>query len=351
MHPSAKPFGTTKDGAPAYLYELKNRNGLIARLTNHGATLVQLHLPGRDGEVADVVLGFDDVSGYQSDSNQYFGCTTGRVANRIANGRFTIEGKSYTLAINNAPNHLHGGAGRSLDKVLWDADPGQGSGGPKVEFTYTSPHMEEGYPGNLQIKVTYTLTHQDELRIEYEAVTDKVTPVNLTNHAYWNLAGAGSGTILDHTLQIAAARFTPTDDSLIPIGTLRSVLGSALDLQKPTRVGAGIAHLTPTPAKGYDHNFALDNHDGNVQFAARLRDPGSGRIMEVHTTEPGLQFYSGNFLKGDTGKGGLAYEHRSALCLEAQKFPDSPNQRNFPDVFLKPGDTYRQTTVHRFSVQ
>jgi len=351
MNSTVQPFGTTKDGTAVSLYELKNKNGLVARLTNFGATIVQLHLPDKAGQMADVIQGFDDVSGYQSDANQYFGCTVGRVANRTAKGEFTIEDKAYSLAINNEPNHLHGGKDRSLDKVVWQAEPVSAKDGPAIVFTYTSPDMEEGYPGNLQIKVTYTLTETDELRIDYEATTDKLTPVNLTNHAYWNLAGAGSGSILDHVVQIAAARYTPTDDTLIPLGTLRSVIGSVLDLQKPTRIGAGIAHLTPTAALGYDHNFALDKYDGSLQFAARLQDPSSGRTMEILTTEPGLQFYSGNFLKGDTGKAGKVYGHRYALCLEAQKYPDGANQRNFPNVFLAPGETYRQTTVHRFSVE
>lgn len=349
--PMNEPFGTTKDGTDVYLYELKNEHGLVARLTNFGATLVQMHIPDKSGQLADVIQGFDDVSGYQSAANQYFGCTTGRVANRIAKGRFTIDGKTYELAINNEPNHLHGGAERSLDKVVWEAFPVSSTDGPAIGFTYTSPHMEEGYPGNLKIQVTFTLTHDDELRIEYQANTDQLTPVNLTNHAYWNLAGAGSGTILDHRLMIGARRYTPTDDTLIPTGTLRSVEGSVLDFQKPTRIGDGIENLTPTAALGYDHNFALDKFDGSLQFAARLVEPKSGRVLEIHTTEPGLQFYSGNFLKGDKGKGGKTYGHRYALCLEAQKYPDGANQRNFPNVFLAPDETYRQTTVHRFSAQ
>ena len=351
MNLPVQPFGITKDGTSVSLYELQNQNGLRAKLTNFGATLVQMHLPDKAGNFVDVVQGFDDVTGYQSAANQYFGCTTGRVANRTAKGQFQIDGKTYKLAINNEPNHLHGGAERSLDKVVWQAQDASSDAGPAIRFTYTSPHLEEGYPGNLAISVVYTLTHSNELRIDYQATTDQITPVNLTNHAYWNLSGAGSGTILDHQLQLGASKYTPTDDTLIPIGTLRSVIGSALDMQKPTRIGDGIDSLTHTAALGYDHNFALDQHDGALQFAARLRDPKSGRVMEIHTTEPGLQFYSGNFLKGDKGKGGKTYGHRYALCLEAQKFPDGANQRNFPNVYLAPGETYKQTTVHKFSAQ
>ena len=345
-------FGQTADGQAVDAYVLQNVHGLSAKLSTLGATLVQMKTPCRRGMSADVVLGFDDAAGYQdAESNQYFGCTTGRVANRIAKGKFTLDGKEYTLAVNNDPNHLHGGAKRSLDKVLWAAEPVRSEQAVGVKFTYSSPDGEEGYPGKLDLSVTYTLTNDNELRIEYTASSDAPTPINLTNHAYWNLAGEGSPTVLDHVLELNADRYTPTDDTLIPTGDLRSVKYTALDFTKPTVVGARLSQVEATPAMGYDHNFVLNQATpGELSFAARLTDPKSGRVMEVFTTEPGIQLYTGNFLKGQIGKGGKAYPHRSALCLEAQHFPDSINKPAFPNTVLKPGETYTQTTVHRFSV-
>lgn len=346
MQNLGEPFGTTAGGTAVQLYQLRNKQGLIAKITNYGATLVEMHTPDRNGILADVILGFESVAGYQSDANQYFGCTTGRVANRIAKGKFTIDGEPYTVAVNNGPNHLHGGVHRSLDKVVWRGRDVSGPDGPALEFTYTSPDGEEGYPGALACKVVYTLTHANELRIDYQATSDAATPVNLTNHAYWNLAGAGSGTIHDHELQIAADSYTPTDDTLIPTGFIMPVSG-ALDLRQPTRIGAGIEEMSKTAAAGYDHNYVLRPGSG-LRFAARLRDPGTGRTLTIHTTEPGIQFYSGNFLKGDRGKDGRTYGHRGALCLETQHYPDSVNHKTFPSVVLRPGSTYRHTTVHRF---
>jgi len=348
-------FGSTLDGQEVQLYTLRNRKGLVAKITNYGATLVEMHVPDRKGNMADVILGFDDVAGYETrvgdNENQYFGCTTGRVANRIKEGKFTLDGKTYQLAVNNGPNHLHGGVNRSLDKVIWNATPKEGADGPSVRFTYTSPDGEEGYPGKLYIAVTYTLTHANELRISYYAQTDKATPVNLTNHAYWNLGGAGSPTVLLHELTINADKYTPVDNTLIPTGAIAPVAGTDLDFTSAHVIGERIDSLIKTEAMGYDHNFVLNNQSGKLALAARLKDPASGRVLEISTTEPGIQFYSGNFLKGQKGKGGKEYKLRSACCLETQHYPDSINQPNFPSVVLRKGAIYRHVTVHKFSAE
>jgi len=346
-------FGTTRDGARAQLFVLRNKNGLVASVTDYGATLVNMMVPDQNGDFADVVLGFDDVSGYQSDANQYFGCTTGRVANRIAKGRFEINGREFVLAVNNGPNHLHGGVARSLDKVMWQATPLDGQ---TVRFTYVSPAGEEGYPGELSVEVTYSLSDRNELRFEYRAHTDAPTPVNLTNHAYWNLAGHGQGTILDHELQVNASRFTPTDDTLIPTGDLAFVAGSPLDFQYRRPIGTRIGEVEGDPTMGYDHNLVID-HDAGPRVpivAAELYHPDSGRKMTILTDQPGLQLYTGNFLDGQQGKGGAIYRKNGAVCLEAQAFPDAIHQRGrggWPDVVLHPGELYRQTTIHRFGRQ
>lgn len=345
-----KPFGKTADGEAVSQFTLTNANGVIVRLISRGATIQQIHVPDRNGKLADVVNGFDDVAGYEGEGNQYFGCTTGRVCNRIAKGRFALDGKEYSLAINNEPNHLHGGAKRSLDKVVWKGKPIDSKQGQSVAFSYTSPDGEEGYPGTLKITVRYVLTNKNALHINYRATTDKATPVNLTNHAYFNLAGSGSETVLDHELQIHADKYTPTDDTLIPTGKIESVKGTPLDFRKSTRIGARIESLTDTAALGYDHNFVLNNQSGNPAVAAVLTDPSSGRVLTVRTDEPGLQFYSGNFLNGQSGKGDSKYAHRSALCLEDQHYPDSINQPSFPSVVLKPNETYSKRTVYEFSV-
>lgn len=351
------PFGKTKAGKKAKLYTLSNQNGVVAKLSTRGATLVQLHVPDKDGKAADVILGFDDVAGYESDGNQYFGCTTGRVANRIAKGKFTLDGKEYTLATNNDPNHLHGGAERSLDKVIWkasefafEAEDGKTTGSG-IKFRYVSPDGEEGYPGTLIITVTYTLDNHNQITIKYTAKTDKATPVNLTNHAYFNLAGAGSETVLNHTLKLNCSKYTPTDDTLIPTGKLADVKGTELDFTKSEVIGKRIKSLIETPSLGYDHNFVIDGHDGKLREAAELHDPESGRVLTVLTTEPGIQFYSGNFLFGQTGKGGKEYPLRSAVCLETQHFPDSVNQPDFPSTILKPGETYKHTCIYKFSTK
>lgn len=350
-------FGKTKSGKKAMLYTLANQNGVTAKLSTRGATLVQLCVPDKNGKTADVILGFDNVSGYESDGNQYFGCTTGRVANRIAKGKFTLDGKEYSLATNNDPNHLHGGAERSLDKVIWKAsefafqsEDGKTTGSG-IKFRYSSPDGEEGYPGKVDINVTYTLDNHNQIKIVYSAKTDKATPLNLTNHAYFNLGGAGSKTVLDHKLKLNCSKYTPTDDTLIPTGKLADVKDTELDFTTSEVIGKRIKSLIETPSLGYDHNFVIDGHDGKLREAAELHDPKSGRVLTVLTTEPGIQFYSGNFLFGQEGKSGKEYPLRSAVCLETQHFPDSVNQPNFPSTILKPGKTYAHTCVYKFSTK
>lgn len=344
-------FGKTADGKTVHAYTLTNDNGMVAKLITRGATLTELHVPDKDGALADVVLGFDDVASYESERNQYFGTTTGRVANRIADAMFTLEGKTYKLFANNGDNHLHGGNGRSLDKVIWEAEPRDTRFGPGVRFTYTSPDGEEGYPGNLEITVTYVLTSDNRLAIRYRATTDKATPVNLTNHSYFNLSGAGSETVLDHVLTLHADRFTPTDDELIPTGEIESVEGTPLDFRKPTALGERIEDLIETPYKGYDHNMVLNGEAGEIREIAVLKDPKSGRVMTTSTDQPGVQLYSGNFLFGQEGKGGKTYPLRSAVCLETGHYPDSVHHENFPSIILQPGETYQQTCVYSFSAE
>ncbi|MEC9092257.1 MAG: aldose epimerase family protein, partial [Planctomycetota bacterium] len=351
--PKAEPFGKTKDGTPVEVYTLKSSKGLVAKIMTRGATLTELHLPDQKGNVEDCVLGFDDVSGYESEGNQYFGCTTGRVCNRIANGKFTLEGKEYTLATNDDPNHLHGGKEKSLDKVVWKARSWSGEKMSGVTLTYTSPDGEEGYPGNLSVKVVYSVPKDaNNLSIAYTATTDQATPVNLTNHAYFNLAGAGQKTVLNHLLRINADHYTPTDKTLIPTGKIAKVEGTDVDFRKMVRIGKRVKNFDDKPEIGYDHNFVLNakGQDQKMVFAAALRDPKSGRMLRIKTTEPGIQFYSGNFLKGQEGKGGKTYAHRSAICLETQHYPDSINQPKFPSTGLKPGAEYKSQTILQFSV-
>ncbi len=351
--PQSVSFGNSKDGHNVQLYTIENANGLQAKVMTRGATLVQLHVPDRAGKSADVVLGFDNVSGYESDQNQYFGCTAGRVCNRIAKGQFQLDGQEYSLAINNDPNHLHGGAERSFDKVIWAARPFENDRGQGVAFTYESPDGEEGYPGKLAATVTYFVPKEGtSISIRYEATTDKATPVNLTNHAYFNLGGHGSDTILDHMLRINADKYTPVDDTLIPTGVLATVEGTVLDLRKPVKIGEGIGELVGTAALGYDHNFVLNPpEDGQLmRLAAVLSDKLSGRTLRISSTQPGVQFYSGNFLMGQTGKEGKTYAHQSACCLETQHFPDSVNQAKFPNTILKPGEKFASHTLLNFSV-
>lgn len=347
----AKPFGQTRSGQTVHLHTVGN-DQLTARITEYGATLVQLHVADRLGKMDDVVLGWDDVSGYESDQNQYFGCTTGRVCNRIAKGSFHLDGKTYNLAVNNGPNHLHGGVARSLSKVIWTVRPFRNPNGQGLECSYNSPDGEEGYPGNLSVKVVYFVPKNEAvLKIDYSAKTDKRTPVNLTNHSYFNLAGAGAATVLDHLLKLNADGYTPVDDTLIPNGKIQPVKGTPLDFRQPRKIGESIAQLVTTPTLGYDHNFVLNEPESgqNLRLAAELTDPKSGRLMQVRTTEPGVQFYSGNFLMGQTAKGGKTYAHQSAVCLETQHFPDSVNQKDFPTTILDPSKEFLSSTEFRFS--
>ena len=352
--PVSEPFGKTKDGQAVELYTLKNSTGLVAKVMTRGATLVQLHVPDKDGKAADVILGFDDVTGYESEDNQYFGCTTGRVCNRIAKGKFTLEGTEYTLAINNEPNHLHGGLDKSLDKLVWKASPYSNEKGQGVKFTVTSPDGDEGYPGTLEITVSYYVPNDtNSISISYTAITDKATPVNLTNHAYFNLAGEGSETVLKHSLRINADNYTVSDDTMIPTGEIAPVEGTDLDFRERTVIGKRIESIGKTAAIGYDHNFVLNAREEGktMTLAAIVVEKESGRRMRVMTTEPGIQFYSGNFLKGQKGKGGKTYAHRSALCLETQHYPDSVNHENFPTTILKPGEKYESKTTYTFEIE
>ncbi len=351
-----KSFGKLPDGREAHLYTLQNAKGLRADITNYGGTVVSLFVPDRDGKLADVSLGFDDVAKYAAKS-PYFGALIGRYGNRIAHGKFTLDGKTYQLPLNDHPGDikcsLHGGD-KGFDKVLWEARQTTIDGNPALVLTYVAKDGEMGYPGNLTAEVTYTVTDKNELRIDYKATTDKATPVNLTNHTYFNLNGEGNGTILDHVLMIRAKKTTPVNAGLIPTGKLAKVKGTPFDFTKPTAIGARIDQQDEQLkfGGGYDHNWALDNQSGKLELAATLHEPKSGRFMEILTTEPGLQFYSGNFLDGTlTGRSGKTYPYRSGLCLETQHYPDSPNHPNFPNTILKPGETYRSTTIHRFSVK
>jgi aldose 1-epimerase len=345
------PFGTTGDRKPVEIYTLSNAHGVEMRVITYGGIITSLKVPDRSGHLGDIVLGFDTIEGYLKDP-PYFGALIGRYGNRIAKGQFTLEGKTVKLATNNGANHLHGGT-RGFDKVVWTAVPGSDANGVSVTLSRISPDGEEGYPGNLQATVRYTLTDKNELAIDYRASTDKATPVNLTQHSYFNLAD-DPGDILGHELTIHAARYTPVDDTLIPTGELASVDGTPFDFRKGTAIGAHIAadNAQLKNGGGYDHNWALDRSGSGLQPAARLVDPKSGRTLDVATTEPGLQFYSGNFLDGSiTGKGGRVYRHRSGLCLETQHYPDSPNHPSFPSTVLKPGQTYSSQTVFTFGVQ
>jgi aldose 1-epimerase len=340
-------FGKTEDGTAVELYTLTNNRGSVAKITTYGGIVTHLVVPDRNGKPGDVVLGFDTLEPYLK-GHPYFGAITGRVANRVAKGKFTLDGKAYTLATNNGPNSLHGGV-KGFDKRVWKATAKRSNVGPALALTYRSPDGEEGYPGNLDVTVTYTLTHGDVLRIEYSAKTDKATPVNLTNHSYFNLAGGGA--ITGHELTLAAKNYTPVDDTLIPTGQIAPVAGTPLDFTTPTLIGSRISQVGGDP-KGYDHNYVLDGKAGTLRFGARAYEPISGRVLEMYTTEPGVQLYTGNFLDGTlTGKGGTVYKQHTGFCLEAQHYPDSPNQPKFPSVILKPGDTYKQTTEYRFSVK
>ncbi|HEY1380181.1 MAG TPA: aldose epimerase family protein [Gemmataceae bacterium] len=343
-------FGTV-DGKPVTLYTLTNARGMVVKITNYGGIVTEIHVPDKAGKMADVALGFDKLEGYL-DKSPFFGAIAGRVANRIAKGKFTLDGKDYSLFVNNGPNALHGGK-KGFDKKVWEFRKGeQVPGFPSVDLHYRSPDGEEGYPGNLDAYVSYRLGDDNDLRIDYFATTDKPTLVNLTNHSYFNLAGQGKGTILDHVVFMEADQYTPVDDTLIPTGELKSVKGTPFDFTTPHAIGERIKQVGGNPV-GYDHNFVLRQPRGDANkpaLAVQVRDPKSGRVLEMFTTEPGVQFYTGNFLDGTvTGKGGATYPQYGGFCLEAQHFPDSIHHPNFPPVVLRPGQRYQQTTVYKFS--
>lgn len=350
-------FGVTKEGTPVDLYTLTNNQGIEAKITTYGGTVTSLKVPDKEGKLEDVVLGFDSLEGYTEDlyleENPYFGAIIGRYGNRIHRGRFSLNGKEYKLATNNGPNHLHGG-NRGFDKKVWKAEEFQSAQGVGLQLKYVSQDGEEGYPGTLTVAVTYTLTSADELKIDYTATTDKDTPVNLTNHSYFNLTGNARRNILDHQVMVNADRFVPVDEGFIPTGELQQVEGTPFDLREPTSIGKRIDqdHQQLVNGKGYDHTFVLKGAEGEMALSATVYEQSSGRYLEVFTTEPGVQLYTGNFLNGNlVGKGGVAYQHRWGLCLETQHFPDSPNQPQFPSVLLKQEETYKTSTVYRFSVK
>ncbi len=346
-------YGKLPDGTEIGQYTLVNSNGLSCKVITFGAIITELRAPDSTGKMGDIVLGFDNLDGYVK-GHPYFGAAIGRVANRIAKGQFKLNGKSFSVATNNGPNHLHGGI-KGFDKVVWKAEVYTNQLGPCVKFTYLSPDGEEGYPGNLTVIILYTLTEKNELRIDYMAKSDKDTPINLTNHSYFNLNPKdkeNQADILGHIVQLNAKRYTPVDDTLIPTGELKKVSGSPMDFTKPMPIGSRIGKLTNTP-RGYDHNYVLKSEvSQSPEFAARVYEPESGRGMEIYTTEPGLQFYTGNFLDGTlTGKGGVVYKKHFGFCMETDHFPDSINHPKFPTIVLKAGETYTQTTIHKFLVR
>lgn len=349
---SRADFGSLNDGTPVDLFTLKNSNGLETKITNFGGIITSLRIPDRDGRVEEVVLGYDSLSGYLQDGVPYFGAIIGRFGNRIAAGKFSLDGQEYTLAVNSGTNQLHGGL-KGFDKVVWQAEEFQNDDAVGVKLAYVSKDMEEGYPGTLTTEVIYTLNNDNELIIDYKASTDKTTVVNLTNHSYFNFSGNVKSNVLEHKLMINGDSFVPVDQNLIPIGELHPVEGTPLDFREPTKVGKNInaGHEQLVLAGGYDHTWVL-GEPGQLKLAATLHEPANGRFMEVFTTEPGVQFYAGNFLGGGLKRrDGEAFQKREGLCLETQHFPDSPNQPQFPSTELKPGETYQSQTIHRFSVK
>ena len=342
-------FGTLADGTEIHRWSLEN-GGTRLKVLSYGGIVQSLEVPDRDGRYANVCLGFDRVEDYVA-ASPYFGALIGRYGNRVARGRFTLDGESHQLSVNDGVNSLHGGA-QGFDKRVWDVEPFTEGADVGLHLYRTSVDGEMGYPGTLEVKVTYTLTRHGDWRIDYEATTDKATVVNLTNHVYWNLGGEGTGTIEDHELRIAASRYTPTDSGLIPTGELAKVAGTPFDFRKGKQIGRDIraGHQQQVLAKGYDHNWVLDKGiTAKPEHVATLRDRSSGRTLKISTVEPGLQFYSGNFLDGTlVGPSGRTYRQGDALCLETQHFPDSPNHPSFPSTVLRPGQTYRSTTIHSF---
>ncbi len=345
-------FGKLPDGREAYLYTLRNENGMIVRVTNFGATIQSIIVPGKDGKYADVTFGYDNVQGYLN-GTQFYGATIGRYANRIAKGTFTLDGKTYHVPINNGPNSLHGGP-NGFYKKLWDAEPMETKEGPAIKLTYVSKNGEEGYPGTLTATVTFTLEEENALRIHYTATTDKPTVVNLTNHSYFNLSGNPDKKITDEELRINADYYTPVDSTQIPTGKIAPVAGTPMDFRKLSIIGSRIDEDNEQlkTGHGYDLNWVLNDYHGEIRRVAEVYDPYSDRLLDVYTDQPGLQFYSGNFLDGSqTGKQGTVYKFRTALCLETQHFPDSPNEPKFPSTTLLPGQTYQTTTIYKFSVR
>ncbi len=346
-------YGKTSTGEYVYLYTLQNSHGLEAKITNYGGILVSLKVPDRNRKFADVVLGFNDLESYLTKNDPYMGALIGRYGNRIAKGRFTLNGVEYKLAVNNGENHLHGGI-KGFDKVVWTGREIKTGTSPAVALTYLSKDGEEGYPGNLNVRVVYTLTDENELKIDYTATTDKDTVLNLTHHSYFNLAGEGNGDILNHLVSINANQFVPTDAGSIPTGELKNVAGTPFDFINPTAIGARINQDDEQLkfGNGYDHTWVINGKPGTMRVAAEAYEATSGRIMRVLTTEPGVQFYTGNFLNGTlTGKSGTVYARRTGFCFETQHYPDSPNQPSFPTTTLKKGQTYKSTTIYRFSVK
>lgn len=339
-------YGETPDGRVAYIHTLANAGGMRVTLTDWGATMVGVEVPDRAGKRTDVTLGYETLEGWLENTS-YFGATVGRYGNRIARGKFAIDGRPYTLATNNGENHLHGGV-RGFDKRLWEPELVTEEDAIGIKFTYRSPDGEEGYPGNLLVTVTYRLRKQNRLEVDFQATTDRPTVVNLVHHSYWNLGGPEAGDIRGHELTIDADQYTPVDDGLIPTGELAPVEGTPMDFRAPLAIGARIDEVKG----GYDHNFVLRGKKGELRRVARVVEPESGRVMEIFSDQPGIQFYSGNFLDGTvTGKGGVAYGRHHGFCLETQHFPDSPNQDHFPSVILRPGETYRHRMVHEFSTE
>lgn len=347
-----KLFGKISPSGSVYLYTLTNKNGMKVEIINYGAIVVSLTAPDKNGKLEDVVLGFDNLQDYVKD-NSFIGAIIGRCANRINKGKIALDGKEYQLTINDGENQLHGGS-KGFNKVLWDAVPIESDSAQALKLTYRSPDGDEGYPGNLDIEVIYTLSNRNELKINYKATTDKPTVVNLTNHSYFNLSGSPVNTILDEELQLDADDMTAVNEVLIPTGELLRVANTPFDFRSPHKIGERINEMNEQLkfGGGYDHNWVLNNYNGSVRKVGELFEPNNGRLMEIYTDQPGMQFYSGNFMNGTLkGKKGIIYNYRSALCLEAQHFPNSPNQPNFPSVRLNPGEKYKQQTVYRFTTK
>jgi aldose 1-epimerase len=343
-------FKTEHDGKTMELFTLKNANGLIAQITNYGGKVINLWTPDKNGDFADIVIGYETSAEYLNTTEIYYGTLIGRYGNRIADGQFTLNDSVYTLAKNNGENHLHGGI-KGFNNVVWDAKKLDDQ---TLELTYLSVDGEEGYPGNLNVKVVYKLTNDNELKVEYWATTDKPTPINLTQHSFFNLKGAGNGDVNDHIMQIMADAYTPVDSTLIPTGEIANVDGTPFDFRTPTTIGARINddHIQMKYGNGYDHNWVLNKAEGGLTYAAKVVEPASGRTLEAYTNEPGMQFYGGNFMTGnDTGKGGKVFAFRGAFCLETQHFPDSPNKPQFPSTILNPGEEYYSVCVYKFGVE